>query len=391
MKNTILCAEKILVGKDLEMINNGCIIVEDKKIKKIVSQSELTAEDKENAEVIDFGNKTLMPGLIECHNHLCLDARIHNHLELLSYTSEAELALIAEKGLKDDLYSGVTTARCLGDKYYIDVNFKRKINEGTLIGPNLLVAGIGMKGLHGHGFIGTPFTGKEAFTLQCRENMAKNVDILKIFVTPGSITEGHGFVPSFVSPEEIRTVAEEAKRKNIPTAAHCIGGMGLKNCVENGISVIEHMYAASDEDIEILKNSDCWVDLTSGIYLDAAREEFVSEAMAAKYRKGRQEVAENISKLIKSGVRFVIGTDANHGLLYKEVGFAVDLGADILTALKGVTSNAAIVCRMADRIGSLEEGYDADIIAVDGNPLEDVSVLKDVSYVMKDGKEYLRK
>lgn len=388
MSKTLLCADKILVGKELDLLENGCILVDGGKIEKIVPQDAVSAEERAQYEVIDLGSRTLMPGMIECHNHLCIDARIPNHLELLATTSEAELALIAEKGLRDDLMSGVTTARSMGDKYYIDVNFKRKIQEGTLLGPNLLVAGIGMRGLHGHGFIGTAFTGPEAFRLQARENMARGVDLLKIFATPGMTTPGRGFIPSFLSPEEIRVVTEEAKRKNLPTACHCVGGIGLKNCIENGVDVIEHMYAATDEDIDRLLDSDCWVDLTNGIYTDPAREEFVSDAMVAKYRKGRQEVIENVSNLIQRGVRFVLGTDANHGLLYKEVGFAVEYGADIKTALKGVTSNAAIVCRLADRIGSLEDGYDADIIAVDGNPLTDVSVLKDVAFVMKGGQVY---
>ena len=149
MDKIVLLADKILLGKDLEVAENKAIVVCNGKIEKIIDKSEVA--NLEGYNVVDLGSKTIMPGMIECHNHLCIDARIPDHLELLADASEAELTLIALKGLKDDLMSGVTTARCMGDKYYIDVNLKKKIKDGTILGPNLLTAGIGMKGSHGAG------------------------------------------------------------------------------------------------------------------------------------------------------------------------------------------------------------------------------------------------
>ena len=168
-------------------------------------------------------------------------------------------------------------------------------------------------------------------------------------------------------------------------AAHCIGGQGLKDCIEGGVQVIEHMYMATEQDVELLAASNCVVDLTSGIFLDPSREAFLSPSNAGKVRLNRPRVRENVARILKAGLPFVLGTDAYHGYLYREVEYAVELGADTVTALQGVTSHAADICGLGHKLGSLSPGLAADIIAVKGNPLEQVSCLSQVGFVMKDG------
>lgn len=386
---TIITAKRVLSGAELDELQNGAVVVEDGKIVKVVPQAELTDADKSDAERIDFADETVMPGMIECHNHLCIDARKPEHLEIIGTGSECKLTLLAVEGLADDLLSGVTTARCMGDKYDLDLKFKKEIEAGNVIGPDLLTAGVGMKGSNGSGYIGAPHSGVEEFRRTARSNIAKGVNLLKIFTTPGVFSVNLGYVPSFLSPEEIRTVVEEGARLHLPVAAHCIGGQALRDCVEQGVAVIEHAYCASDEDVELLKaHPECWLDLTTGIYLDPDREEFLSEANATKVRQGREIVRACVGKLVKAGIHFSLGTDANHGLLWKEVVYTVELGADTRTALKGVTSNAAIVSQVAGKKGELSAGADADVIAVSGNPLENPSVLQNVPFVMKGGVVY---
>lgn len=386
MKKKLILAKNILKGKELEVIKEAAIIINCNKIEKILKKEEV--KNSEEFEIIDLGHMTVLPGMIECHNHLCIDARIPNHLELLSYSSEAELTLIALKGLKDDLLSGVTTARCMADKFNMDIKLKKKISDGTILGPELLTAGVGMKASHGAGHIGVPHSGIEDFRRSARENLKNGVNILKIFATPGVAPIGVDFIPSYLSREEIEVVVTEGKRLNVPTAAHCIGGQALRDCVEMGVPVIEHAYAATDEDVEILKANNTWVDLTSGIYMDEAREEFLSADSVEKVRYHRENVTKSLEKVVKAGIPFVLGTDANHGLLYKEVGYAIQLGADSITALKGITSNAAIVCGLENKVGSILEGMTANIIAVNHNPIEEWKTLSEVSFVMKDGKVY---
>ena len=389
MSDMILKADRVLVGEDLNLKEHMAVIVRDGKIEEIVPQAECPAV--EGAEVIDLKNTTLMPGMIECHNHLSIDATIPEHLELLAWSTECELTLIALDGFRKDLMSGVTTARCMGDRFYIDVTLKKLIEQGKVAGPKLLAAGIGMKGSHGAGYIGSPHCGPEEIRKTARENLKKGVDLLKLFITPGVPDPESEFVPSFLSLEEIAMAVNEAARKNLPVAAHCIGGQGLKDCIDGGVQVIEHMYMCTPQDAEWLANSKCIVDFTSGIFLDPTREETLSANNAYRVRKNRPRVRERLKLLMSTGVPYVLGTDAYHGYLYREVGYAVELGSDIVTALKGVTSNAAKVCGLGDQIGSLKKGYTADIIAVEGNPLTDVACLAKVPFVMQDGNIVKRK
>lgn len=388
MKRIVLNARKVLCNEGLDILENGSIIVCDGKIEKILSQYEKDQLNLVDVQEINLGNQTLMPGMIECHNHLCIDATIPEHLELLGYSNECELTLLSLSGLKQDLQSGVTTARCLADKFYIDVTMKEKIRKGEVEGPKLLVAGKGIKGYHGAGYIGYPHCGIEEVRRTTRENLKKGVDLIKLFITPGVLPLSSEFIPSFLTVDEMKVAVEEAAKLNIPVAAHCIGGQGLRDCIAAGVEVIEHVYAATEEDAECLVKSDCWVDFTSGIYLDPTREAFLSATNVEKLHKNRKRVTDCLRNVMESGVKFVLGTDAYHGFLYKEVQYAVDLGASKKRALQGITSNAAKVCRRENEIGSLKEGYCADIIAVKGDPLEDVSCLNNVSFVMKDGKVY---
>ena len=385
----IITARTVLAGSELEEIQNGAVVVEDGKVVKVVPAEQLTEEDRAQAECIAFEDETVLPGLIEGHNHLSIDARKSNHLEILGTATECKLTLLAEEGLYDDLLSGVTTVRCMGEKHDLDLKLKKEIDAGNLVGPDILPAGVGLKGSHGRCYIGAPHSGVEEFRRTARSNVAKGVKLLKIFTTPGVFSTEQDFIPSFLSAEEIRTVVEEAHRLHLPVAAHCIGGQALRDCVEQGVDVIEHAYCASKEDIELLKaHPNCWVDLTTGIYLDPDREQYLSENNARNVRAGREIVRECVGNLVRAGIHFALGTDANHGLLWKEVVYTVELGASKRDALKGVTSNAAYISRLSGKKGELTAGADADIIAVKGNPLEDPAVLADVSFVMKKGVVY---
>lgn len=389
MALTAVYAKKALTGEELQVLENACILVEDEKIVEVTTQKAFEASGRE-AQIVDLGEKTLMPGMFECHNHLALDARLPGHLDMMNQ-SECEHTLLALNGLKDDLMSGVTTARCLGDRNYIDVVLKEQIQKGKVVGPDLLVCGIGMKGRHGHGYVGMPHSGVEEFRRTARENMFRGVDILKIFVTPGgaSVTPEE-FIPCFISYDEIRTVVEEAKALNIKTAAHCIGGKGLEYCVKAGVDVIEHVYSITPEQVKLVEEEHTgWIDMTSGIVLDPEREPYCPPAAVKKTRAAREYSRQCMNQIYQSKkIRYTIGTDANHGLLYKELGYACEGGASALEALKAVTVNAAKMCGLEKKTGQLAAGLKADLIAVAENPLDNIDTLKKVSFVMKSGQIY---
>mgnify|MGYP000172860913 FL=1 len=173
MKRTILNAGMILCGEQLTPLENGSLIIEDGIIREILPRKAREALSLEDVKEISLPHMTLMPGMIECHNHLCIDAALPEHLELLAWSNECQLTLLALKGLKEDLMSGVTTARCMGDKFYIDVTLKKLIEDKKVDGPRLLAAGIGMKGSHGAGHIGMPHCGAGEIRHTCRENLKK--------------------------------------------------------------------------------------------------------------------------------------------------------------------------------------------------------------------------
>ena len=134
-------------------MEKGSIVIENGRILDILPQHALADFPITDACELSFPGQTLMPGMIECHNHLCIDATLPEHLELLAWSNECQLTILALKGLEEDLLSGVTTARCLGDKYYIDTTMKKLIEDGKATGPRLLAAGTGMKGSHGAGSV----------------------------------------------------------------------------------------------------------------------------------------------------------------------------------------------------------------------------------------------
>lgn len=360
----IITARRVLRGEQLEPLDNGAIVIDEGTIVKVLPVRELTNADRAGAQMVELSEETVLPGMIECHDHLSIDARKVNHLETLATASECKLTLLAEEGLMDDLLSGVTTVRCMGEKYDLDLKLKKEIEAGNVIGPDILPAGVGMKGSNGSGYIGMPHCGVEEFRRTARANVAKGVSLLKIFTTPGVFNVNLGFVPSFLSAQEIRTVVEEGARLHLSVAAHCIGGQALRDCVEQGVG------------------------LTTGIYLDPEREPYLSATGAASVRAGREIVRQCVGELIRAGVHFTLGTDANHGLLWKEVVYAVELGASKLDALKGITVNAAYISGLSGKKGILAEGADADLIAVSGDPLEDPAVLAQVPFVMKKGVIY---
>ena len=260
-------AKHALVGEELRVLDDACILVEDGKIADVTTQEAFRASGRQ-ADIVDLGGRTVLPGMFECHNHLALDARLEGHLEMM-VLGACEHTVLALNGMKDDLMSGVTTARCLGDRNYIDVTLRDYVRQGKVIGPDLLVCGIGMRGLHGHGYVGVPHCGVEEFRRTARENMHRGVDLLKIFVTPGQPVKAPGdFIPCYMSYDEMRTVVEEAHALNLPVAAHCIGGKGLDYCVKAGVDVIEHVYSITPEQIKLVENEHTgWIDMTSGIVL----------------------------------------------------------------------------------------------------------------------------
>jgi imidazolonepropionase-like amidohydrolase len=381
MKETLIKGRLVIDGTGNPPIERGAILVEEERILKVGKEKGF--EGREDLHVLDCGGQTLLPGLIDCHNHLSLDPRLENYLYRMNDPIPT-LTLKACETLRIDLRSGVTTSRCLGDKGFLDVECKKAVEEDRVEGPRLLVATRGIRALHGHGFVGYPFSGVDQIRTVVRENLAAGADLIKIYIT-GTLRGSQGF-PSYFSKEEIVTAVDEAHRVGVPVATHCIGGIGLEWALEAGIDVIEHGYFMTDREIDLLIQSDRWLVMTPSIFFADERIRTLPPHLIEGHLRQREEVGQRMRAAIQAGVKIAVGTDGMHGGLAQEIQYLVDSGAAPSQALMAATVHASRVCGLEDRIGTLQPGKEADIIGVKGNPLEDIGALRRVETVISRGR-----
>ncbi|WP_270395009.1 amidohydrolase family protein [Mediterraneibacter massiliensis] len=383
MEQYIVKAKNIIAGRKLQALQNAAVEVKDGKIEEIY-ESEAQIPEELKDKVTDLGDVTLMPGMIDCHNHLALDTRLENHLVKMN-DCECEQTIRALKTMRDDLEAGVTTARCMGDRYYIDVTCKKAQQDGRIAGPKLVVSGIGMRASHGHGYVGMPFDGPEQFRKQARENIAHGVDFLKVFTT--KVINATPFIYHFMSPEELKAVVQEAKSVGITTACHCSGGQGLEDCLEAGIDCLEHVYYITPEQVERVKKADKWVVYTPSYALNDTLLFKFSPQDREGSLKEKEIICRCLEGAISGGLKFGIGTDGIHTGLPQEAEYIASLGASNEQVLAGITVNAAKLCGVDDKTGAIEKGLAADFVVLAGNPLKDISALKQVRSVYQDGKK----
>jgi imidazolonepropionase-like amidohydrolase len=381
VEKTLIRGGLVIDGTGGPPIDKGVILIEGQRIIAVGKEGDLRG--KADAHVLDCSDQTLLPGLIDCHNHLSLDPTLENYLYRMN-DSIPELTLRATTTMAVDIRSGVTTSRCLGDKGFLDVECKKAVAEGRIEGPRLLVATRGIRALHGHGFVGYPFSGVEQIRTAVRENLAAGADLIKIYIT-GTLRGPKG-IPSYFSKEEIQVAVDEAHRLGVPVATHCIGGIGLEWALETGIDTIEHGYFLTDKEIDLLAKSNSWLVMTPSIFFTDARIRTLPPHLIDGHLRQRDEVAQRMRDAIRAGVKFAVGTDGMHGGLAQEIKYLVDFGATPIQALMAATFHAATVCGLKETIGTLEAGKYADIIGVKGNPLEDIGALKRVKTVVLMGE-----
>lgn len=380
MKKILIRGGALITGTESKVTQPAAVLIGKGCIDAVGSEAE--ARTAEAQEVIDCGTQTLLPGLIDCHNHLSLDPVLDNYL-LRMNDSIPELTIRAVGTMAADLASGVTTSRCLGDKGFLDIECKKAVAAGTLAGPRLLVATRGVRALHGHGFVGYPFSGIENIRQAVRENLLAGADLIKIYIT-GTLRGTKG-IAYYFSRQEVQTLVEEAHRVGVPVATHCIGGAGLQLALETGIDVIEHGYFVTDADIDLLVQSGRWLVMTPSIFFTDARIRTLPANLIEGHLKQRDEVQQRLTAAVHAGVKYAVGTDGMHGGLVREMQYLIRFGASPFEALKAATLDAASVCGMENSIGSIEKGKVADIIGVEGNPLEDIGMLQRVKTVIQQG------
>jgi imidazolonepropionase-like amidohydrolase len=380
MTRTLFCAQRLIDGTGRPAVENAAVCIEEDHIVSAGKRSDFGTRFEGLS--VDLGDQTLLPGLIDCHNHICLDASIPNWTAKFDI-GDVELTLRAVRNLEADLRAGITSARCLGDRSFVDVHCRQAVDDGRLPGPTLKIATRGIRATHGHGMIGYPFDGVDTVRRIVRENIRAGADIIKLFLT--------GTVPAdpivcYPSTEEITTAIEEAHRAGLPVTAHCIGGSGFDLALDLGIDCIEHGYFLTEKQIERLSRSNTWLVLTPSPYLSEDWQSTIPEQLAEGFRSGRESASRSMAAIIRSGAKYAVGTDGLHGRLSQDIRFLVDLGASPADALAAATSRAAAVCGSTQEVGTLEPGKRADFIGVSGDPLSDIAAVSHVQTIVARGR-----
>ena len=339
---------------------------------------------------VDLRDRFVMPGLIDCHSHASLVPGEGDQLGQLR-RGPVPQALAATRNLRRDLAAGTTTMRIMGEEHFVDVDVRDAIEAGVIPGPRLLVAGRGLAADNGHGRALTSYDGVDDVRRGARENLRRGANHVKIFVTGGVSSPGPMPTGSAYTREEIRAAVEEADRVGTYAAAHAHGGPGLQLAVREGVRTIEHGALATDEDIALLIERRVWLICTFAIFMHPSGIEQGDghrPAIMDKVRSARRVVAENFPRHLASGVRFACGTDSMHGLMPFELQTLVRFGVLPADALLAGTRWGAEACRIDNEVGTIEPGKRADLIALDGDPLKDMTALERVSLVMKNGVVY---
>jgi imidazolonepropionase-like amidohydrolase len=351
--------------------------------------------------MLDLSNSTILPGLIDCHTHLTYTPYSSGPAGLhISYPRQA---LIGARNARVTLEAGFTTVRNVDAGGYSDVALRDAIQAGDVPGPRMLVSGPALSITGGHGdenFLAPQFAwssdgvadGVDGVTKKVRENIKYGADVIKFMATGGVLSEGDNPALAQYSPEEMKAIVETAHGLGRKVAAHAHGAAGIKDAVLAGVDSIEHGSYINAEDIALMKQHGTY--LVPTVYLEDWLMENVQTLgltpnMIEKAKVVLPIAQQNLSHAFKSGVKIAFGTDAAvypHGLNAHEFGKMVDMGLSPLQSIQAATLNASDLIGWADRVGTLEPGKFADIVAVQGDPLTNVRVLENINFVMKGGE-----
>lgn len=400
-KRTILRAGRVLNVRTGELKANQAIVIEGDKIVQIGSSSEIKAGPGDTT--MDLPDATLLPGLIDMHTHLTFD------LNSLGYPglgiSTAREALHGARNAKRTLEAGFTTVRNLGAFDYSDIALRDAINDGDVIGPRIVASGpaLGITGGHCDENLLPPAfhfeaagvaDGIEAVQHKVREVIKYGADVIKICATGGVLSKGDDPNASQYTLEEMKAIVTDAHRLGRKVAAHAHGAEGVRWASEAGVDSIEHGHLMDDAAIATLKKNGTY--LVPTLFLGEYMEKNMDRSDVPEYSKQKMRdviasMRKNTGKAFAAGVKVAFGTDAAvypHGLNAGEFHVYVQLGMTPLAAIQTATINASDLLGPKFSVGSLEPGKFADVVAVDGDPTKDVTILEHVKFVMKGGAVY---
>jgi imidazolonepropionase-like amidohydrolase len=397
---TALKAARLFDGTSDTVVTNGVVIIEGNRIKSVGGAIPA------GAEVIDLGDVTLLPGFIDAHVHLTGESGDNYYLDYFQGVMRhpAEQALLATTYARKTIDAGFTTVRNVGANEYVDIGLRNAINAGWIVGPRMLTAVHAIGGTGGHadndpippargvpqaGPIDGVCNGPAECRAAVRYQVKYGADVIKFMPSGGVLSLSDPVDAPELSQDEMNAIVEEAHHWGRKVAAHCHGDTAAKMAINAGVDSIEHGSFLKPDTLAMMHDKGVYLvpTLLAGDWLMGKLDKF-PPSIATKAKAAVTVRSDMFRNAIKAGVKIAFGTDSAvspHGLNAKEFALMTGLGMTPAAALRSATSVDAALLGVDDKTGTLTPGKLADIIAVPGNPLTDITATERVSFVMKEG------
>ncbi|MFN8580998.1 MAG: amidohydrolase family protein [Gemmatimonadaceae bacterium] len=378
-------------------IDNAVVLIDGDTITAVGSKLAVPA----GYQVIDLGASTVLPGMIDVHTHLT--SQRTEYYEGLFRRSPIDVAVTAHVNARKTLEAGFTSVRDVGAPEYVDVALRNAIDRGDIPGPRMAVATMALSATGGHGdlngfspylsesSLGGPVDGIDAIRKRIRQNVKYGANLIKFTAGAGVLSEEESVGAPQFSQDEMNALVAEATMWDKKVAAHAHGAEAIKRAIKAGVASVEHAGLIDEEGVQLALQHGTYLVpdiLTDEWILAHGKEMGLPDKIMEKERVLRVNQNANWGRAIKAGVKFAFGTDAGvypHGLNAKQFGYLRQLPLTPMQMIQMATVNAADLMGWSKKVGDLSKGKFADLIAVPGNPLTDVTELERVSFVMKGG------
>jgi imidazolonepropionase-like amidohydrolase len=404
--STYIHAGKLITAKDNKVQESMTVIIDDNKISAI--KSGFSQPGKEDT-LIDLSNATVMPGLMDMHTHITMQFSATSYMNRFT-KNPADYALIGTLYANRTLQAGFTTVRNLGDEYNVSVSLRNAINKGVVTGPRIYTAAKSIATTGGHAdptngsaklFMGDPgpeqgvANGVAELRKAVRQRYKDGADLIKITATGGVLSLAkNGQNPQFMN-DELKAVVDTANDYGMTVAVHAHGKKGMERAIKAGVTSIEHGTYMDSETIALMKKYGTYYvpTILAGNWVaeKAKIDGFFPSVVRPKAAEIGPLIQKTFSNAYKAGVKIAYGTDtgvSEHGDNGGEFALMVKGGMPAIEAIRSATYHAAKLLKVDDELGTIEAGKLADLVAVQGDPLKDITLMTNISFVMKDGVVY---